>query len=244
MRHGNTRVSIRMVDTDVAVLVAASAQRLNISKLWIAFGEGKSFRFLACHEMARALGPDQCIALPIFHAFTGCDTVFFFSGRGKRTAWGTWNAYENVIPAFCTLVTRPTAQSTQEWLTPLERFVILLHDHTSSQNSVNEARKQLFTQRGRAIDCLPPIQAALIQHIKMAAYQACYCWAQMMIAAVELPSPSEWGWNKKAEGGWEVCWTTQPEATQAYRELICYDCKKGCRVHCKCRKASSGLCTD
>ena len=114
VRHGNTSVSIRTVDTDVVVLAVASAQRLNISELWIAFGAGKSFRFLDCHEIARALGPDQCIALPIFHAFTGCDTVSCFSGRGKRTAWDTWNAYGNVTPAFCALVARPTPQSIQD----------------------------------------------------------------------------------------------------------------------------------
>ena len=37
----------------------------------------------------------------------------------------------------------------------------------------------------------------------------------MMIAAPELPSPSEWGWKKKVEGGWEISWTTLPEATLA-----------------------------
>ncbi len=35
-----------------------------------------------------------------------------------------------------------------------------------------------FAQKGRAIDGLPPTQAALVQHIKRAAYQA----AQVMIA--------------------------------------------------------------
>ena len=88
---------------------------------------------------------------------------------------------------------RPTLQTIKEWLAPLERFVILLYDHTSSQSSVNEARKQLFTQKGRVMDGLPPTQAALIQHIKRAAYQAAYCWAQVMIVAPELPSPSQWG---------------------------------------------------
>ena len=72
VRHGNTRVSMRTVDTDAVVLAVASAQCLNISELWIAFGAGKSFRFLACHEIARALGPDWCITLLIFRAFTGC----------------------------------------------------------------------------------------------------------------------------------------------------------------------------
>ena len=61
-----------------------------------------------------------------------------------------------------------------------------------------KAREQLFTERERVIGGLPSTQAALIQHIKKAGH----CWAQMMIAAAELPSWSEWGWNKKAEGGW------------------------------------------
>ena len=92
-------MSICTVDTDVVVLAVASAQQLNISESWIAFGAGKSFRFFVCHEIARALGPDQCITLPIFHAFTGFDTVSCFSGRGKRTGWDTRNAYRNVTPA-------------------------------------------------------------------------------------------------------------------------------------------------
>ena len=74
----------------------------------------------------------------------------------------------------------------------------------------------------------------------------------MMIAAPELASPSEWGWKKKVEGGWELSWTTLPEATLACRELIRCGCKKGCRGRCKRQKAalqctalchSGGLCT-
>ena len=59
---------------------------------------------------------------------------------------------------------------------------------------------QLFSQKSRAIDGLPPTQAALIQHIKRTAYQAGHCWAQMMVATPELPSPCEWGWRKNESG--------------------------------------------
>ena len=38
MWHGNSRVSICPVDTDVVVLAVTSAQHLNIFDLWIAFG--------------------------------------------------------------------------------------------------------------------------------------------------------------------------------------------------------------
>ena len=165
--QGHNKLSIRTVDTDVVVLAITAAQRLNISELWVSFGVGKNFRHLAAREIARALGPNRCVALPMFHAFTGCD-------RGKRTVWDTWKAY---TPAFCALISTPTLQTIEEYLEHLERFVVLLYDRTSSQLGVNEARKQLFTQKG-----LPPTEAALIQHIKRAAYQAGHCWAQMMIA--------------------------------------------------------------
>ena len=56
------------------------------------------------------------------------------------------------------------------------------------------------------------MQAALIEHTRRTAYQAGHCWEQMMIAAPELPPPGECGWTKKAGEGWEVCWTTLPEA--------------------------------
>ncbi len=192
---------------------------------------GKIFRFFAAHEIAAVLGPEKCIALPMFHAFTGCDTVSFFGGKGKKTAWDTWKTYNEVTPAFSALAARPTLQTIQEWIGPLERFVILMYDRFSSQECVNEARKQLFTQKGRAMECLPPTQAALTQHIKRAAYQAGYCWSQMVIKVPELPSPNEWGW-KKTDDGWEAHWTTLPEAAQACRELIKCSCKKSCRGRC------------
>ena len=60
------------------------SQLPNLFELWVAFGTGKSFRFIAAHEIAYTLGPDRCEALPMFHAFTGCDTVSCFGGRGKK----------------------------------------------------------------------------------------------------------------------------------------------------------------
>ena len=121
-------VSIRTVDTDVVVLAVTSAQRLNITELWIAFGAGKKFRYLPAREMANPLCPDRCVAWPKFHAFTGCDTVSCFGGKGKRTAWDIWNAYDEVTPAFCALAATP--ESVENWLGLLERFVALLYDRT------------------------------------------------------------------------------------------------------------------
>ncbi len=238
VKQGYTKVSVRTVDTDVVVLAVTAAQRLNIDELWVAFATGRSFRFLAAHEIAKTLGPNKCRALPFFHAFTGCDTVSCFGGRGKKTAWETWKSDDGVTAAFGALSATPNSTTIDECIAPLQRFVVLLYDRTSSQEHVNDARKQLFTQNCRTIDALPPTRAALIQHAKRAAYQAGYCWGQMMIPAPELASPSEWGWVQRDSGCWDIYWTTLPEATVDCRQLLRCSCKKGCRGQCKCLKAA------
>ena len=99
-------------------------------------------------------------------------------------------------------------------------------------------RKSYFSE-GRSMDTLPPTQAALVEHIKRASYQAghvCRC-LHVTVANPNLPSPSEWGWVQTINGSWEVKWTELPEASQACRELIRSSCKKGCRSRRKCVKA-------
>ena len=145
MKQGNDKIPIHTVDTDVVVLAVTSAQCLNITELWIAFAARKNFRYLPAHKMANALGLDRCVTLPMFHTFTGCDTVSCFGSRGKRTAWDMWSAYDEVTPAFCTLAATP--ENVDNWLCPLEQ---LLYDCISSPEFVNGVRKQ-FTQKGRAI---------------------------------------------------------------------------------------------
>ena len=233
VKEGHTKILIRTVDTDVLVLAVAMAQRLNITELWVSFGTGKCFWHLTAHEMARGLGPDRSIALPMFHAFTSCDTVSAFCGRGKKTAW---EIFDDVTRIFRALAITPDA--IEEWMHLLEQFVVLMYDRTSSQQSVNQVHKELFTQKGRSIDGIPPTQAALIQHARRAAYQGGHCWGQMMVEAPELPCPSDWGWTRKNRGGWEVYWTTVPEAAKACQELLRCGCKIGCRGHCKCVKAA------
>ena len=238
LRAHTRRQTPACYSTDVVVLAVTAAQRLDIDELWVAFATGRSFRFLAAHEIAKTLGPNKCRALPFFHAFTGCDTVSCFGGRGKKAAWETWKSDDGVTAAFGALSATPNSTTIDECIAPLQRFVVLLYDRTSSQEHLNDARKQLFTQNCRTIGSLPPTRATLIQHAKRAAYQAGYCWGQMMIPAPELPSPSEWGWVQRDSGCWDIYWTTLPEATPACRQLLRCSCKKGCRGQCKCLKAA------
>lgn len=92
------------------------------------------------------LKPDRCLALPFFHAFTGCDTVSAFAGRGKKTAWEIWLAFPDATSVFKQLSSRPL--DVESCLPTLERFTILLYDRTSNKMTVHEARKQLFSKKG------------------------------------------------------------------------------------------------
>ena len=101
-------------------------------------------------------------SLPIFYAFTGCDTVSF-SGRGKKTA--TWRAFLEVTDAFIELEREPSAVS-EESMSWLERYVVLMYDNTSDTMEIYVARKQLFAHKGKTLEDIPPTQAAVKQYIK------------------------------------------------------------------------------
>lgn len=86
-QSGYRKILLRTVDTDVVVLAVSRVQDLSVDEIWIAFGTGKHFRYLPIHSIAEQLEPQRSKALPMFHSITGCDTVSFFSGRGKTSVW-------------------------------------------------------------------------------------------------------------------------------------------------------------
>jgi hypothetical protein len=238
VQQGHQKILVRTVDTDVLVLAVATFFQLPFQRqleFWVAFGTGKHLRFIAVHELASSLGPENSKALPVFHAFTGCDTVSCFAGRGKKTAMEAWKAYPDVTSAFMMLAS-PPCHITEEYMKVLERYVILLYDRTSDKFQVNDARKQLFSQKGKALESIPPTRAALVEHTKRASYQAGHCWGQALLPQPQLPSPQDWGWTHTSDG-WQPYWTSLPEVTKSCRELVRCGCKKGCRGKCSCIKA-------
>jgi len=193
------------VDTDVVVIAISTFKDINPDELWLAFGTGAKFRYIPIHEVVTNLEPRICSTLPMFHAFSGCDTVSSFNGRGMKTAWNTWKVYPDVTEVFEELQMMQTEISELNMKT-LERFVVLLYDRTSDIMSVNDSRKYLFTFKSRSLEDLPPTQEALRQHIKRATYQTA-CWRKALIPVQDLPDPPNWGW-KRSDNGWEPLRTT------------------------------------
>ena len=234
-RSGLYKVLIRTTDTDVVVLGIGHFHKMAVTELWIAFGCGKNFRCIAAHDIANFLGPGKARALLAFHAFTGCDTVSFFAGRGKKTAWNTWNAFPEATRAFLAMVDR---QVTEDTFATLQQFVVLMYDRSSTLAKVDAARQVLFARKSKSLESIPPTEAALKQHALRAEYQCGYVWAQSLDKDPHLPNPSSWGWEREDNKPWTLFWTTLQQAQDSLKELIRCGCKQGCRGRCSCRKAN------
>lgn len=236
-RNGMKRIMVHATDTDVLVLAIVTTIKMEDCELWLAFGHGAHFRYIGAHAIASELGNDYCRGLPFMHAFSGCDTVSSLSSVGKKTAWEVWKSLPEITEVFQRLSATPD-EVTEADLKELERYVVLLYSRTSQLTDVNEARKHLFSYCNRNLENIPPSRAALLQHVKRAAYQAGYVWGQTLEANPTLPSPSEWGWKLDSERIWVPLWSTLPEASKGCRELITCACKKRCTGRCQCAKAS------
>ena len=91
---------MRTVDTYVDVILAGTFHDLvatqPLADIWVAFGMGKNYRFYRINAICESLGEPQSRALPVFHAFSGCDTTSAFNGKGKKSVWQAWQAFEDV----------------------------------------------------------------------------------------------------------------------------------------------------
>jgi hypothetical protein len=154
-------------------------------------------RWILVHELLAAIGPEKASGILYFHALTGCDVVSAFRGKGKKSAWMTWDVCKDVSETFTRLSHCPTEVSDAD-LQNLETFVVCMYDRSSASTGVDEARLDLFARKQRAYDSIPPTRAALKEHAKRAAYQA-GIWGQAIVTDPEVSSPANWGWTQSGE---------------------------------------------
>ena len=152
------KVCVRTVDTDVVVMAIAHYNNIKPNELWVAFGTGSHFRYIIIinlpMNLLRLWIQEYAPLYMYFMPFTGCDIVSSFGGRGKKTAWVTWQSYPKATGAFEDLLLLQDGID-DHTLSDLERFVVLLYDRTSDITIVNDCWKQLFTGKSRILENLP-----------------------------------------------------------------------------------------
>ena len=171
---GHRQILIETNDADVVVLVVSVAENLPADEIWITYGTGKHLRHLAGHEIAKKTGQQKAKALLLFHAITGCDDpASFFDGKSKKTAWDVWNVYPALTNVLGRLMLMPEKVK-HNCMAVIERFVVLLYVRTSAIMEVNQARKDLFSEKAGNLENIPPTRVALEQHTMRAGFQVAY----------------------------------------------------------------------
>ena len=102
-----------------------------------------------------------------------------------------------------------------------------MYDLGSLESKVNSEKPKLFTQKGRAIENIPPTKDVLAPHLLRVGYEAGHVWVQAMIKTPQLPSPADFGstWET-SNAQWKMKWMTLPPSGEASRAVI----KCGCTI--------------
>ena len=124
------------------------------------------------------------MAAMIKHGMNVLHLVFF--GKGKKSAREAWKCYHDVT--FMALHPFTEVDADAQHFQLLEHFTAVLYDMTSYLQDVDEARKELFCQKGKPMERLPPTQDALLQHSKRVAYQA-GIWCTSEHSEQHAPTP-------------------------------------------------------
>lgn len=100
-------------------------------------------RWIPVHDLCQCIGRERRRGILFFHAFTGCDVVSAFRGKGKKTAWQTWGVFDEASEVFTKLSHYPPRIDDSD-LKTLERFVVMMSDKSSEAAGVDDARLDLF----------------------------------------------------------------------------------------------------
>ena len=166
--EGYKAIIIVSEDTDVFILSLAFCQDIQAC-IYQKCGKQTRTRLIDISKIASAVGNDLCKALIGLHAFTGCDSVSAFAGRGKLNALKIMKAKPEIADAFLKL--GQLWSLSDDLLNKLEKFTCLLYTSTPNTFNVNSLRYNLFCTKNGKVEShqLPP---CLPKHCLRANYQA------------------------------------------------------------------------
>ena len=99
LEHGYSTCLVRTADTDVFVILIGSSIPCSPSTLLQTSGSFLALEIttsLHINAICHSLGNEKSTALPIFHCYTGCDTMTAFCGKGMKSAWEASSSYPEV----------------------------------------------------------------------------------------------------------------------------------------------------
>ena len=152
------------------------------------------------------------------HAFTGCDSVSAFSGKGKLTAL----TLVKRRPAYQELFQQLGVEweLSNELFVRLQEFMCLMYSSNPGTKDVNVLRYRLFCARKGELEShqLPPCQDTLRKHCERANYRSAI-WRRTLQSSPQIPLPIGSGWCLK-DGKLTIDWMSGEPAPKAVFELL------------------------
>ena len=240
-RNGFKAIVISSEDTDVFVLCLAFKDFVPAT-MYLKCGTQTRTRFVSITNVFERHGSRICKCLPGLHAFTGCDSVSAFSGKGKLTALKLVKRR----PAYQELFQQLGVEweLSNELFVRLQEFTCLMYSSNPGTRDVNVLRYRLFCARKGELEShqLPPCQDTLRKHCERANYQSAI-WRRSLQCSPQIPSPIGSGWCLK-DGKLTIDWMNGEPAPKAVLELLSCQCKRVCQLP-SCTCLANGLhCTD
>ena len=96
-QQGFNSIVLKTNKTDVLILSTYTQANLGFNEFWLPFGVGRSHKFIPVHDIVPQIGRSQALALPGFHAFTGCDVNSSIHSKGKKTCWVSGKSIQNSL---------------------------------------------------------------------------------------------------------------------------------------------------
>ena len=242
-RYAYKAIVIISVDTDVRVLCLYLAKDIPLI-IFQKCGTDARTQFLNITNLARDLGEDMCGALVGLHAFTGCDSISAFAGKGKLSALKLVIKNKDYQDLFKCVG--------QEWklsedvLRKIQAFTCVWYGAKDDTVLVNEYRYKLFCAKKGEVESfqLPPCLDTLAKHTSRVCYQAAI-WRRSLQQSQEVPSPVGMGWQMEEKDGLlNLDWMDGKPAPVAVLQLLACKCPRTCKAE-DCQCISNGLfCTD
>ena len=144
------------------------------------FGIGENLRYYKVNNLCSSLTNDVCIALPFFHALTGCDTTSSFYNHIKLNFFDVWMKYnekDDVTNLFKELCNEPL-RITDNHLNILEKFVLsVYYPKRSSFKSIDHERMDASNATPHLdLQSIPFSRRRLKEHTKRACLQSGWLW--------------------------------------------------------------------
>ena len=243
VRSGVRNIVVRTVDTDVILLLVAyrHSEANTASNVFAWMAAGKETSYYNINTISSILGPEQCKALPFFHAMTGCDTTSYFFNQGKCKFWDRWDEFtlkNELTFVFGQLSNKPNTVTGEQALI-LEKFISFVYHGVESDESIDLLRLRDFEySTHNNLRLIPPSRAGLLQHFMRAAYAS--GWVAFQCAEnIVLPSALEYGYKTLTNGQLVPNWCND-ECDPLYITSTC-SCTKAKCTSCNCSRKSPPL---